>query len=160
MPETASSDEQDIRYTLLGPNFFAKYILTLKKDPRHWSGNPRTPKGNCKLIIWINLLIFSGGCLYRHTVLYEQRPNRIDKRIFCLSLLIYQKTEKNKGILTYFLTELLPWGFVFQMQALFLNRNKNQTTNKTAEYCLCHQSVNIPRSWNNIRLYTYKRKKI
>jgi hypothetical protein len=51
MPETASSNEQDIRYTLLGPSFFAKYILTLKKDPRHWSGNPRTPKGNCKLII-------------------------------------------------------------------------------------------------------------
>ena len=33
MPETASSNEQDIRYTLLGSNFFAKYILTLKKDP-------------------------------------------------------------------------------------------------------------------------------
>ena len=26
--------------------------------------------------------------------------------------------------------ELLPWGFVFQMQASFLNRNKNQKTNK------------------------------
>jgi hypothetical protein len=51
MPETASSNEQDIRYTLLGPSFFAKYILTLKKDLRHWSGNPRSPKGNCKLII-------------------------------------------------------------------------------------------------------------
>jgi len=32
MPEIASSNEQDIRYTLLGPSFFAKYILTLKKD--------------------------------------------------------------------------------------------------------------------------------
>jgi len=29
--------------------------------------------------------------------------------------------------------------------ASLLNRNKNQTTNKSAEYCLCHQSVNIPR---------------
>lgn len=34
MPETASSNEQDIRYTLVDPNFFAKYILTLKEDPK------------------------------------------------------------------------------------------------------------------------------
>jgi hypothetical protein len=34
MPETASSNEQDIRYTLVDPNFFEKYILTLKEDPK------------------------------------------------------------------------------------------------------------------------------
>ncbi|MGH9924993.1 MAG: hypothetical protein ACREAS_09575 [Nitrososphaera sp.] len=34
MPETASSNEQDIRYTLVDPNFFGKYILTLKEDPK------------------------------------------------------------------------------------------------------------------------------
>ncbi len=34
MPETASSNEQDIRYTLVDPIFFAKYILTLKEDPK------------------------------------------------------------------------------------------------------------------------------
>jgi hypothetical protein len=35
---------------------------------------------------------------WAHTVLYEQRPNRIDKRIFCLSHLIYQKREKTREL--------------------------------------------------------------
>ena len=34
MPETASSNEQDIRYTLVDSNFFEKYILTLKEDSK------------------------------------------------------------------------------------------------------------------------------
>jgi hypothetical protein len=50
MPETASSNGQDIRYTLLAPNFFAKYILTLKKDPRHWSGILELLKGIASLL--------------------------------------------------------------------------------------------------------------
>jgi hypothetical protein len=35
---------------------------------------------------------------WAHTVLYEQRPNRIDKRIFCLSHLIYPKREKTREL--------------------------------------------------------------
>ena len=127
MPETASSNGQDIRYTLLGLNFFAKYILTLKKDPRHWSGNPRTPKGNCKLIIWINLLILSGGCMYRHTVLYEQRTNRIDKRIFCLSHLIYQKREKTRELRPIF------WWNCYLEDSSFKCRHSSKTVTRTKQ---------------------------
>jgi hypothetical protein len=34
MPETASSNEQDIRYTLLGPNFFCKIYSNTEKKSR------------------------------------------------------------------------------------------------------------------------------
>jgi hypothetical protein len=46
--------------------------------------------------------------VYRHTVLYEQRPNRIDKTIFCLFSSDLSKKGENKRITTYFLMELLP----------------------------------------------------
>lgn len=51
MPATANNNKQDIRETLIDPNLFAKYILTLKNDPRRRSGDPRSPEEKCKFII-------------------------------------------------------------------------------------------------------------